>query len=134
VRRSCHTSARASGSPLILSHATTVSRWLVTPIAAMRSAPPACATISIAHSKVRCQISPASCSTQPGARIVLRQLALRDAARRAVGTEQHRPGRGRAFVEDQDQRFRHFNPPPCPPYAAHGAPPATLADRPLRAA
>ena len=41
VRRSCQTIARASGSPLARSQATTVSRWLVMPIAAIRSAPPA---------------------------------------------------------------------------------------------
>ena len=34
VRRSCHTMARCSGAPVRRSHTTTVSRWLVMPIAA----------------------------------------------------------------------------------------------------
>ncbi len=34
MRRSCHTIARCSGSPLRLSQATTVSRWFVMPTAA----------------------------------------------------------------------------------------------------
>ena len=61
---------KVSGEPLaralVRSQATTVSRWLVTPIAAIPSAPPASATISRAQANVRRQISPASCSTQPG--------------------------------------------------------------------
>ena len=66
VRRSCQTSARASGSPVCRSQATTVSRWLAMPIAAIRSAPPARSTMSRAQASVLSQISPASCSTQPG--------------------------------------------------------------------
>ena len=38
---------------------------LVMPIAAIRSAPPALATIACAHSRLKAQISSASCSTQP---------------------------------------------------------------------
>jgi hypothetical protein len=52
VRRSCHTIARASGFPVARSHATTVSRWLVMPMAAIRSAPPASSTISCAQASV----------------------------------------------------------------------------------
>ena len=41
-------------------------RRVPSPIAAIRSAPPACATISRVHSSVRSQISAALCSTRPG--------------------------------------------------------------------
>ncbi len=65
VRRSCQTIALAYGSPVVRSQATTVSRWLVMPIAATCSAP----TLSTTSSSVvitAVQISAASCSTQPG--------------------------------------------------------------------
>ena len=41
VRRSCHTMARWTGWPVRRSHATTVSRWSVIPMAAMGSVEPA---------------------------------------------------------------------------------------------
>jgi len=67
VRRSCHTSAWWIGTPLRRSHTTTVSRWLVMPIAAMSraSAPLDCSAVRAVDS-CRAQISCASCSTQPG--------------------------------------------------------------------
>src|SRR3546814_9849626 len=43
---------------------------------------------------------------ESGARIMLPYLALRAAERGAVGGEQHRAGRGRALVDDDDL-FRH---------------------------
>ncbi len=67
VRRSLHTMAGHSGSPLRLSQATTVSRWLVTPMAATAcprpttSAPTMPSTVSMDP-----QISLGSCSTHPG--------------------------------------------------------------------
>ena len=64
VRRSCQTIARASGSPLSRSHATTVSRWLVMPMARTRDASSPMAVRAAAS--VSRQISAASCSTQPG--------------------------------------------------------------------
>ena len=59
------------------SQATTVSRWLVIPIASS-SAPsmPAAAIASAATRRVTSQISPASCSTQPGPREVLLELRV----------------------------------------------------------
>jgi hypothetical protein len=68
VRRSCQTMAGASGSPVVLSQITIVSRWLVMPIAAIASD-----AARFAHRPSRqvsqdfFQISAASCSTQPGA-------------------------------------------------------------------
>ena len=56
--------ARA-GSPVRRSQNTTVSRWLVIPMAAMFAAPTVSAT-SIRQSRLARQISAASCSTQPG--------------------------------------------------------------------
>ena len=67
VRRSCQTMALATGAPVARSHSTTVSRWLVTPMAAMSEAlAPACLSADRAHSSCVDQISAASCSTQPG--------------------------------------------------------------------
>ena len=67
VRVSCQTSALNTGSPVVRSHTSAVSRWLVMPSAAMSSAlAPAEAIASSATSWVRAQISLASCSTQPG--------------------------------------------------------------------
>ena len=67
VRRSCQTIAGAIGKPLARSQSTVVSRWLVMPIAPMSLA--AIADLAITSAATRrwvCQISRASCSTQPG--------------------------------------------------------------------
>ncbi|CFT97413.1 Uncharacterised protein [Bordetella pertussis] len=67
VRRSCQTMARASGRPVARSQIRVVSRWLVMPSAARSAAlAPALRSASRATSSWLCQISPASCSTQPG--------------------------------------------------------------------
>ncbi len=67
VRRSCQTSALWTGSPVSGSHATTVSRWLVIPIASrLAGSPFASASACEATRLVTSQISVASCSTQPG--------------------------------------------------------------------
>jgi hypothetical protein len=67
VRVSCQTSALWIGLPVVRSHTTDVSRWLVMPTAATSSAlAPAAATASSTTSCVRAQISSTSCSTQPG--------------------------------------------------------------------
>ncbi len=67
VRRSCQTIARCSGSPLAGSHTQTVSRWFEIPTAASSPARTrASASASPATACVTVQISPASCSTQPG--------------------------------------------------------------------
>jgi hypothetical protein len=68
VRRSCQTMALWIGFPLVRSHTTVVSRWLVMPTATM-SAAAACALSSTAFTTatVARQISSASCSTQPSA-------------------------------------------------------------------
>ena len=106
VRRSCQTIAGPSASPVRRSQKTIVSRWLVMPIAAIRSAPPALSTISRAQSSVFRQISSAIVLDPAGPRIMLGQLLLRRAEAGPVGREQHRPGAGRAFVDDED-RVRH---------------------------
>jgi hypothetical protein len=64
---SCQTIALWTGSPVVLSHTSEVSRWLVMPTPAMSPAPaPADCIASSITSFVRAQISFASCSTQPG--------------------------------------------------------------------
>ena len=65
VRRSCHTMARPYGRPVARSQATTVSRWLVIPMAATEPAP-TWSTTSCSVARAASQISSASCSTQPG--------------------------------------------------------------------
>ena len=66
VRRSCHTMALWIGLPVALSQTTTVSRWLVMPIAAMSFA--VSLALRSAERTVETtlfQISSGSCSTQP---------------------------------------------------------------------
>jgi hypothetical protein len=68
VRRSCHTIALWIGSPVALSHTTTVSRWLVMPIAAMSpAASPAFSSAVFTVDTTVAQMSSGSCSTQPDA-------------------------------------------------------------------
>src|SRR5213592_1840077 len=67
VTRLCHTIALATGFPVAFSHSTVVSRWLVTPIAAISSAlMPARAIASFAVANCVDQIASGSCSTWPG--------------------------------------------------------------------
>ncbi len=67
VRRSCHTIARCSGSPVDGSQTHTVSRWLAIPTATSSPArTSASSSASPATAWVTCHISFASCSTQPG--------------------------------------------------------------------
>ena len=64
---SCQTIALWTGSPVVRSHTSAVSRWLVMPTPAMSSAlAPAEDIASSTTSCVRAQTSFASCSTQPG--------------------------------------------------------------------
>ena len=65
VRRSCHTIARPWGLPVERSHATTVSRWFVIPMAATFDGSTRSRT-SMSVPRTASQISAASCSTQPG--------------------------------------------------------------------
>jgi hypothetical protein len=66
VRRSCQTMAGWIGSPVARSQMTTVSRWLVTPMAAMSATGrPDFSTASRRTATLASQISSASCSTQP---------------------------------------------------------------------
>jgi hypothetical protein len=63
---SCQTIALWIGSPVSRSHTTVLSRWLVMPIASM--SPASASELDIAPpmtSRVRRQISLASCSTHP---------------------------------------------------------------------
>ena len=67
VRVSCQTMALWYGLPVFLSQTTVVSRWLVTPTAAMSAAvAPRFLQAPLITSWVRAQISSGSCSTQPG--------------------------------------------------------------------
>src|SRR3546814_2285626 len=106
VRRSCQTIARVIGSPVRLFQATTVSRWLVMPIAAIRSA--ARSGDHLDGAGERCTPDLVGVVLDPaGAGLMLRQFALRDAVRRAVGRVEDRAGRGGAFVADEDQALGH---------------------------
>jgi hypothetical protein len=68
VTRLCQTMALATGLPLTRSHSTVVSRWFVTPMAAMSAAEsPAFARASLATCSCDDQIASGSCSTCPGA-------------------------------------------------------------------
>ena len=67
MRVSCQTIAFITGSPVLRSQTTVVSRWLVMPSAAM--SPSLAPAFSTASSMTFCdfaQISFGSCSTQPG--------------------------------------------------------------------
>ena len=67
VRRSCQTMALWIGLPVLRSHTTVVSRWLVMPMPASALASSlALASAPRQTSTVARQISSASCSTQPG--------------------------------------------------------------------
>ncbi len=63
VRRSCQTIALWTGSPVLRSHTTTVSRWLVMPIPAI--VPPSASAAACIVASVSRQMSSGSCSTQP---------------------------------------------------------------------
>ena len=66
VRVSCQTMALYTGSPVVLSHTSAVSRWFVMPTAAMSAAlRSAFASAPATTSRVLFQISVALCSTQP---------------------------------------------------------------------
>ena len=66
VRVSCQTIALYTGSPVLRSQTTVVSRWLVIPSPAMSSAfPPTFSSAPSITCWARCQISLGSCSTQP---------------------------------------------------------------------
>jgi hypothetical protein len=64
VRRSCQTMARCRGRPVRRSQATTVSRWLVTPMAAMGPFSSVVTPASVARTAAA--MSSGSCSTHPG--------------------------------------------------------------------
>ena len=67
VRRSCQTMALWMGLPVLRSHTTVVSRWLVMPMPASALASSfALTSASRQTSTVADQISSGSCSTQPG--------------------------------------------------------------------
>jgi hypothetical protein len=102
VRRSCQTMAGATGSPVARSHSTVVSRWLVIAMAVHCAActPVRRSTSSATPAGCR-QISPASCSTQPGWGN-LAELLLRDTGHPAGAVEKDGARAGRALVERKD--------------------------------
>ncbi len=68
LMRLCHTMALATGLPVARSHRIVVSRWLVTPMAAMSAAvAPAFLITARATANCESQIDSGSCSTMPGA-------------------------------------------------------------------
>ena len=79
--------------PVVLSHTTAVSRWLVMPIAASSSlVMPADLSASPTTSSVRLQTSAGSCSTQPGFGIDLLVLLLGDRDDVTAVIEDHEAG------------------------------------------
>ena len=103
VRRSCQTMALWIGLPVLRSHTTVVSRWLVMPMPASASASSlARASAPRQTSTVADQISSGSCSTQPGSREDLRQFLLRRRHRPARGIEHDGARAGRALVDGKD--------------------------------
>ena len=106
VRRSCQTIARATGSPAA---AVPEQRGLALVGDADRrdaiAARPARAAQRARHrGAARSPRSrPASCSTQPGLREVLRQLGVAAAAHRAGAIEQQRGRTGRALVDGENE-------------------------------
>jgi hypothetical protein len=108
VRRSCQTIAWWIGAPLARRHSSVVSRWLVMPSAAMSAAfRAALASASRATASCVSQISLASCSTQPGLRIDLAELALRHRDDASAGMEHDRARARRALVECQQVLLGH---------------------------
>ena len=132
VRRSCHTMARCSGSPVRRSQATTVSRWLVMPMARAAGAPSRRLATSARVTRTRAQISRASCSTQPG-----RGKCCRSARGRRGRRPPHRrrpPGPAPRWCR---RRWPPRAPrtPPCGPHASeHGRRPPHRPDRGRRGA
>ena len=108
VRRSCHTMARPYGVPVVRSHATTVSRWLVIPMAATDSAP-TCSTTSRSVERAASQISVASCSTQPGRGKCWANSRYGRHARCAVGGHRPAADAGRAGVDGDHAAHRRFD-------------------------
>ena len=103
VRRSCHTMARCSGSPVDRSHTTAVSRWSVMPMAAGRlveSRPER----HPARSAAVCQISLASCSTQPGSGKYWGNSRYDESTMWPGAVERDRPDTGRPGIEGDDDR------------------------------
>ena len=92
VRRSCHTIARPYGRPVERSQATTVSRWLVMPIAADLGRADLLDDRRSAWPARRPRSRSASCSTQPGLREVLGEL--RGTPTRRAGRRRTRRGCG----------------------------------------
>ena len=65
VRRSCHPIVRRGEPRVSRSQSSTVSRWLVMPMA-VSSLASTCLSASRVDSSVACQISSGACSTHPG--------------------------------------------------------------------
>lgn len=107
VRRSCQTMARWIAWPVRRSQTRVVSRWLVMPIAAISPArASARASACRQTDSVESQRSSASCSTQPEARIMLREFLLGAGDRLQVLVEQDGARRCRALVDRQDHAPR----------------------------
>ena len=121
VRRSCQTSALWTGSPVEGSQATTVSRWLVIPIESRLAASArASASAGEATRLTPSQISLASCSTQPGLREVLGELAVGTAADPALAVEDETGRPGRPLIDRQNHPRARLS-APCPPRASEVA-------------
>ena len=83
LTRLCQTMAFATGVPVCRSHSTVVSRWLVTPMAAMSAAVAFAAAIaSRAVASWDAQIASGSCSTSPGAGKICGNSCCADATAR----------------------------------------------------
>ena len=119
--RLCQTMAFATGFPVARSQTIVVSRWLVTPIAAMSAADePRLAPAPRARSQLRRPDGFRIVLDVAGRRKDLRELLLRHRHDRAVAPEDDRAARGRALIEREDESAHDTSPRSAPAVSPGG--------------
>ena len=118
VTRLCQTMALATGRPVARSQRIVVSRWFVTPMAAMsRGREPGVGDRLARRRRAATTRSPPDRARRARRREDLRELLLRRCDRRAVVAEDDRAARGRALVEGEDERLTRSRLSSCRPDA-----------------
>ena len=108
VRRSCQTKAGAMGRPVARSQTIVVSRWLVRPMAAIRSAfTPASSKASVTCEPTEPIRASGSCSTQPELRVTWQNLGLALSHRLQPCVVDNRPRARRSLVDHQNMVACH---------------------------
>ena len=106
--RLCQTMALATGLPVALSQTIVVSRWFVTPMAAIWfGAMPALAIACRAVDSCDDQMASGSCSTCPGDGKICGNSCWADETRLAVLAEDDRAARRGALIERENERAHH---------------------------